>query len=341
MRKEKYSKYIWLFIFTFITCMISGAQWQNKNIMEILNWQYGITYAILILTFLSSHEFGHYFAARYYGIQTTLPYYIPFPFPIALNFGTMGAVIRIKEPVTSKKALFDIGIAGPIAGFIVCCIFLIIGLETLPGKEYIYQIHPEYLQNGNGAIPMSGLYFGDTLLYSLFSKLFANPNGFLPPMNEIYHYPFLNVGWFGLFVTAMNLLPMGQLDGGHITYSIFGTKGHYAVSRAFFWLLLILGLLGAMYEWYLYLDETNATTILTGFGRSIYLFFQYFFAKFPILKGMWTGWLVWAILAKFVIRLKHPPVENEDDIGTPRKMLGILALLMLLGSFSINAIYII
>jgi len=339
MRKEKYSIYILLFVFTFITCMIAGAQWQNKNFTEVLNWKYGLTYTVLLLTFLSAHEFGHYFASRYYGIRTTLPYYIPFPFPIMLNFGTMGAVIRIKEPVTTRKALFDIGIAGPIAGYIVCCIFLIIGFSTLPDINYIYQIHPEYLQHGNGAIPPTGLHFGDTLLYSLFAKWFANPNGFLPPMNEMYHYPFLNVGWFGLFVTTLNLLPMGQLDGGHITYAIFGTKGHYAISRAFFWLLLILGLLGLSYDWHLYLEEVKKTDVLVGIGNSIYLFFKQFFNSFPILKGMWSGWLVWALLAKFILKLKHPPVENEEDIGKLRKVLGVFALFMLVSSFSFNAIY--
>lgn len=219
-KKNRYWLHITLFIATFITCMIAGAQWQMKDASDINNWHYGITYAILLLTFLSAHEFGHYFASRIHKVDATLPFYIPVPFPEVL-FGTFGAVIKTRSPMNSKKALFDIGVAGPIAGFIVCIIFLIIGFSSLPPQEYIYTIHPNYLAHG-GLIPLTGLHFGDNLLYMMFERIFSNPSVWIPPMNEMYHYPFLCVGWFGLFVTSLNLLPIGQLDGGHVIFTMFG-----------------------------------------------------------------------------------------------------------------------
>jgi len=243
-RPDRIWLHVLLFVATFITCTIAGTQWQMKDFAEIANWHYGITYAILILTFLSAHEFGHYFASKIHKVDATLPYFIPSPFP-EVYFGTFGAVIKTRSPMGSKNALFDIGVAGPISGFIVCIVFLIIGLETLPPMEYIYTIHPNYLLNG-GLVSTKGLYFGDTLLYLGMSKVFINANGWLPPMNEIYHYPFLCVGWFGLFVTSLNLLPIGQLDGGHIIYSMFGNI-QKRIARIFWWLMIIIGL-GAVFN---------------------------------------------------------------------------------------------
>lgn len=208
---------------------MAGVAWLNRDPMDIANFHLGLTYSILILTFLTFHEFGHYFAARIHKVDVTLPYYIPFP--MILNpFGTMGAVIRMRQQVNSRKALFDIGIAGPIAGFIVAAGMLIYGMTHLPPFEYIYDIHPEYQTTG---VPTNGFAFGPNLLFIIFAKLFtSSPSVFLPPMNEIYHYPFLCVGWFGLLVTALNLLPVGQLDGGHIVYAIFKGKSKY-VARTF------------------------------------------------------------------------------------------------------------
>ncbi|MDX9790315.1 MAG: site-2 protease family protein, partial [Candidatus Kapabacteria bacterium] len=250
---------------SFVTCMIAGTQWAYQNFYEITNWHYGIEYAVLIILFLSAHEFGHYFAAKYHKVEATLPYYIPFPFTIALNFGTLGAVIRTKTPIPSRKALFDIGVSGPIAGFIVASGFLIYGLMTLPGVEFIYNIHPDYVGHFGGVIPDSGLFFGDTLYLKLLTLIFANPDGFMPPMNEIYHYPFLNVGWFGLFVTSLNMLPMGQLDGGHAIYSMFGRKTHQIVSVSVFRILLAMGLismLGLLYEFF---SENFDNTVFIAF----------------------------------------------------------------------------
>lgn len=169
--RKKFVLNIILFLLTFMTCMAAGAAWAMKDPFDISNWHYGLTYAILILTFLSAHEFGHYFASVYHKVDATLPYYIPAILPDVL-FGTFGAVIKTRSPIPSRKALFDIGVAGPISGFIVCLIFLIYGLLNLPGKESIYQFHPNY----SGLVANysdKGLYFGDTILYHLLTGIFS------------------------------------------------------------------------------------------------------------------------------------------------------------------------
>ncbi len=338
--KENYFKYILLFILTFITCLVAGAQWGNYNFLEISNWIYGWQYAVLILTFLSAHEFGHYFAARYYKINTSLPYYIPFPIPIVLNFGTFGAIIRMREPIQSKKALFDIGIAGPIAGYVVSLIFLIIGFMNLPTEYDIFKIHPEYLTEFGGSIPQIGLHFGDTLMFWLFKWLFVPNGGFMPPMNEIYHFPFLNVGWFGLFVTSMNLLPIGQLDGGHIVYAMFGRKVHYRIARSTMWFLVGIGAIGSVYEIYMFLQGTFNSQIMQSFQEYLYPKLHWVYQNYPFLSQFWAGWLLWGLIGKFFIKLHHPPAIDETPIGKGRMILGWFAIFMLISSFSINAIWI-
>jgi membrane-associated protease RseP (regulator of RpoE activity) len=284
---------ILLFILTFFTTTIAGVIWLNvPNFYELENFKLGLPYSISLIFILGSHEFGHYFASRRHKVNATLPYFIPVPaMPEFINFGTLGAVIKTKSPIPSIKAMFDIGAAGPISGFIASLIVLIWGFTHLPNIQYLYNIHPDYIISG---IPTNGLTFGNTILFSTLSKIFVNPGvDFLPPMNEIYHYPFLCTGWFGLFVTAMNLLPVGQLDGGHISYTLFGPKWHTIIARITFVFFLVFGLLGFM----VLIDEN----------------FQF----------GWSGWFFWAIFTYFVIKLKHPSVgEYFEPLDTRRKILG-------------------
>lgn len=336
--KQNYPLHLALFAFTFLTCMIAGAQWAYKDFTDVLNWHYGLTYASLIIFFLSAHEFGHYFAARYHKVDATLPYYIPFPIPLFVNFGTFGAVIKTRAPILSRTALFDIGAAGPIAGFIVCIFYLIYGFATLPPIDFLYNIHPEYLKLYGGAIPETSLHFGDTLLYWLLADIFANPNGFLPPMNEIYHYPFLNVGWFGLFVTCLNLLPIGQLDGGHIVYAMFGEK-HSKIARIAWKILLVIGLFSLLPVIY--------DLLKFNYPNGIYIFLQELLlpplewvkANLPIVFGLWQGWLVWAVITRFFIKLDHAPVPYSEPISKGREVIGWACFGILLLCFSYNGIY--
>lgn len=290
-----------LFIATVFTTTLAGVFWANQDPYQLYNFYSGLTYSILLLTVISAHEFGHYFAARYHKVDVTLPFYIPFPFLFLNPFGTMGAVIKMKSRVQSRKALFDIGIAGPIAGWIATMIILFYGYLTLPPMDYIYQIHPEYVNTG---IPTTGFTFGYNIIFFVFEKIFSAPNVFVPPMNEIYHYPFLCVGWFGLLITSLNMMPVGQLDGGHISYTMFGEKHKY-IANAVLGLLVFFGLAGL-----LPLVGMNIT-----FGSA--------------------NWLVWAILIFFVIKRVHPPVVNDfsEPLGTARTILGWISFIIFVISF--------
>ena len=167
----------------------------------------GLWYSIPALTILAAHEFGHYVMCRVYDVDATLPYFLPFPLPPT---GTLGAVIKIKAPFPSKKALFDIGIGGPIAGFFALIPFLYFGLKwshlaPVPAGEDI-------------AI------YGDPLLL----KLLAHWRfGAYPPGMDLFIHPMAFAAWFGMLATALNLFPFGQLDGGHISYAVFGRRASY------------------------------------------------------------------------------------------------------------------
>jgi membrane-associated protease RseP (regulator of RpoE activity) len=302
LRKSKgYVINIVLFVLTFITTVIAGMEWVGK--IDLEDFAVGLPYAFAILFVLACHEFGHYFASRHHNVKATLPYFIPCPpIPFFLNFGTFGAVIRTKSPVPSRKAMFDIGVAGPIAGFVASLLLLVFGLTHLPPKEYLYTIHPEYLTGEK--VQGIDLIFGDTLFYRFLAMILTNPRtDFVPPMNEIYHYPFLCVGWFGLFVTAMNMMPIGQLDGGHIIYAMFG-RYHRIIARVSFGFLLLLGLLGFV----------PMVGMQTPIG--------------------WTGWLFWAAITLFVIKLDHPPIADPEPLDEKREFIGWVSLLLLLLSFS-------
>jgi membrane-associated protease RseP (regulator of RpoE activity) len=306
-KKDNYLIHIGLFIVTFITTTLAGVQWTTGALgpYELETLLKGLPYSISIMLIISFHEFGHYFAAKYHKIRVTLPYYIPFPpTPYFINFGTMGAVIRTRQRIYSRKAMFDIGVAGPIAGFVVCLAILIYGFTHVQGIDYILSIHPDYLEPefGKGGLQ---LVFGDSILFAALRELFTSPDSFFPPMTEIYHYPYLCTGWFGLLITSMNMIPVGQLDGGHISYTMFGDDNSYKLSVIAFLFLFIFGLIGIV-----------DTTMEFGLGIG------------------WSGWLFWSLILYFVIKLKHPPVPDPVPLNKGRMIVGYIALLIFIISFS-------
>jgi membrane-associated protease RseP (regulator of RpoE activity) len=302
VKQERILLHIALFIVTFFTTTVAGVEWLNLDPFDLMNFHRGLPFSLSILAILTCHEFGHYFAARHHGIDATLPFYIPFPnYPGLLNFGTLGAVIRTRTPIPSRRAMFDVGVAGPIAGFIVSLGVLAYGFLHLPDVGFILSIHPDYFHpTGQQGL---GLALGNSLTYKAFSFFLTDPSTqFVPPMSEMYHYHYLLAGWFGIFVTAMNLLPVGQLDGGHVAYAMFGPR-HRIISRVVFCCVLTLGLLGAL----------PLLGIATPYG--------------------WLGWFFWAVVLLFVIKLDHPPVEDETPLDPIRMSLGWFALLILIVSF--------
>lgn len=357
----------------------AGADWAARTLYyeEAGYWAQvvdGFRYAVPLLLFLTVHEFGHYFAARYHGINTSLPYYIPFPFN---GIGNFGAVISIREPIPSTRKLFDVGAAGPLAGFVVAFAVLVYAMATLPGPEYLLDLAghdalKEYIQQ-YGAFPEAMLasengdqtvriVVGDTLLYWLLAQVFSN----VPPMYEMYHYPVLFAGWLGLFFTALNLLPVGQLDGGHILYALFGKKWHGRLARGFVVILLISGGIGfmdsiapALYE-YSTLAGHASWMILAGI---LYFYLNRTFRGAqryiaPVLLGIllivavsqvvpamvthlgYTGWLVWTLLIVLFIRVEHPPVVRPDRLTPRRRLLGYASILIFVLCFSLRPIYI-
>lgn len=307
-RKNNYLLHIGLFLLTFITTTLGGVYWGGNDPYNISNFTLGLTYSCLILFIISAHEFGHYFAAKIHKVDVTLPYYIPFPFLFLNPFGTMGAVIRMRSPASTRKALFDIGVSGPIAGWIASVVILIIGFTTLPSIEFLFKIHPDYAMNG---VLVQGETFGYSILFWTFEKLFASPSGFMPPMNEVYHYPFLCAGWFGLLITALNMMPAGQLDGGHISYTMFGSRNSNILGHIVVGILFIMGVIGLL----------PLIDINVDFGS--------------------VNWLVWALLITFVIKIPHPPTVNHDPepLSKTRMAIGWFTFLILILSFAPVPIY--
>lgn len=326
-----------LVLATFTTCLMAGAQWNGLNPLEIGNWSAGLAYAVLTMTFLLSHEYGHYIAAYRHRLPSSLPFVIPVP-PAVMPFGTFGAVIRTRTPMMSKNQLFDIGVAGPVAGFIVCIVILLIGFATLPSIEYLYAIHPELRATG---LTDKGLTFGDTVLFSLLRWIFQG-GSFVPPMNEIYHYPFLCVGWFGMFVTALNLLPFGQLDGGHVLYALIGRRQH-VVGRVLWWTMFVFAILwlaGLVYSlltvdfnpaahspWVLWLRNFVDPTLGDVISSAPWLF---------SLGEVWTFWL---IMVRLFIKIEHPVVDDDTPLSKGRIIIGWCAMFILLLSIAPKAIF--
>lgn len=283
--------HIALFIATLITTFFAGYL-QGGNIVS------GLSFSISLIFILGSHEMGHYFYGRKYGILITPPYFIPVPPPFIA--GTMGAFIKIKSQITSKKALFDIGVAGPIAGIIAAVPVLIIGIK-------LSQIVPV---EDIGDINV--IHLGDSMIFSFFVEMI---HGNIKDGYDLFLHPAAFAGWIGLFVTALNLIPSGQLDGGHIVYSLFNKKIHSVVSKISVLALIVLGL---------------------GTEPVVNLFSSYsinFNIPDYLLFSGWAGWLIWAFLLVFM-GTKHPPtIYEETDIGTKRKVIAVITLLIFIGSF--------
>lgn len=229
----------------------------------------GATFSASLLAILFSHEMGHYLACRYYKVDATLPYFIPAP-PIFLA-GTFGAFIKIKSAIPTRRALFDIGLAGPLAGFVVALPVSVIGVLT---------VGPPLEAHGNW------IFFNDPLLFRLISKLAGIPLDPNSPTN-----PFYMAAWIGLLVTSLNLMPVGQLDGGHGTFAVFGPRAHWIIARLAFVLVAALAFLG--FWWH----------------------------------GSPSGFL-YTVLLGVMLKIPHPQPAVMEPLGIKRILIGILTLIV-------------
>ncbi len=220
-----------LLLLTVFTTLWAGAYQTNTNPL-VGAWDFlvsdpaallnGIPFAATLLGILITHELGHYVLSRIHRVPTSLPLFVPGPPHFV---GTFGAIIRMRGPVTDRRALFDIGVAGPIAGFVVAVFALVIGLRL----STVVSLQSSY-----------GIHLGEPLLLQFVSWLVIGP---LPPTADVVLHPVGFAAWFGLFITSLNLLPIGQLDGGHVAYALLGERQR-SLAVAAVPILLLFGWLG-------------------------------------------------------------------------------------------------
>lgn len=212
--------HVLLFILTFMTTLFAGAlmsgviPWEQPEKIYL-----GLPFSLTLLLILLTHEMSHYFMSRRHKVSATLPYFIPAPSII----GTFGAIIKMKPPIPDRRSLIDIGASGPIGGFIIAVIACIVGLtlsEVKPAGEI-----------------QEGIAFGSSILFTFLSEIILNTD---PVKYDVILHPVAFAGWIGLLVTSLNLLPIGQLDGGHIIYALFGEK-HRVISKSTIPVLIVLG----------------------------------------------------------------------------------------------------
>jgi len=230
----------------------------------------GLIFSGSLLAILTAHESGHYLFCRHYGVDATLPFFIPQP-PLLIP-GTFGAFIKMKSPVPSRRALFDIGLAGPLAGFILIVPIAFAGVLTA-----------HHLNIPPGEVPE--LTFNDPLLFRLIARMFR-----INLDNSVVNSFYL-AAWVGSLVTALNLMPVGQLDGGHGTFALFGQRAHWWIGRVAFGLMLI-------------------TTI-----------FGWLWFRSPVM-------FLYVVLLAVMLRVRHPQPEQMEPLGLARTIIGVITLIV-------------
>ncbi|MBN2495666.1 MAG: site-2 protease family protein [Deltaproteobacteria bacterium] len=258
----------------------------------------GLMFMAAIMGILLVHEMGHFTAARLHRVDASLPYFIPLPLP---PIGTLGAVIRMRRPPDTRAAVLDIGAAGPLAGLIVAVPVCYAGLV-------LSEVQP--ISN----LPQGAIMEGHSLLYGAL-KFLAHPG--MGAGEDVFLHPIAWAGWIGLLVTSLNLLPAGQLDGGHVVYAMVGGRRHERVAAWVRLVVLAMGVLGLACAVLGALESMAAPLAAAGLTGLV-----------SRGSGM-APWLVWALLLHFVGRA-HPPVEDESAaLGRPRSAVGWISLAVL------------
>jgi membrane-associated protease RseP (regulator of RpoE activity) len=284
-----------LFLATIGTTVLSGAGFAGYSADGIPGLLLaGLSYSTAILAILLAHEMGHYLQARAWRVDSTLPYFIPMP----SSFGTLGALIRLRSPIPSRDAVLDIGAGGPIAGALVAVPLYAWGLAhsevravgemAVSNTGSIWSIAQALLQGETLSWGGDTMVFGDSLLTYGLQRLVVGP---LAPGYDVFVHPVALAAWLGLFVTTLNLIPIGQLDGGHVTYAWLGERGALRLSRLVSWALLAAGIFVSL------------------------------------------NWLVWWLLTRLVIGLRHPPAIVDEPITGGRRAVAVASMLLFLLTF--------
>jgi membrane-associated protease RseP (regulator of RpoE activity) len=376
---QKYPLHIFLFLVTVFTTAVAGAELATGRSMfygdDVLGFEsilLGLPFSFAFLSFLTVHEFGHYFTALYHRVRCTLPYFLPVFIPLPMmNIGSLGAVIRIREVPPSRRKYFDIGVAGPLAGFVVALGMLLYGFLSLPPVEAtVLGIHPEYVARFGG-VPSNAELSGDpgvvtiggSLLFEAIKWAFSG-NVNMPPDGELMHYPFIFAGFLGLFFTALNLLPIGQLDGGHVVYGLWGARRAGYVARVAVLILLLIGGVGVfsrealmaptadpLWQWLSWVVASRGLYLALLFVITRQIFPSWELPKQVVLMVaivavqslvslLFPGiepnplWLLYAFLAVRVIKVDHPVALDDTPLGPLQKILGFLAIVIFIICFS-------
>lgn len=261
-----------LFLFTMLTTTTAGAYMNGEEVsifhpfLAAMALRSGLSFSLPLMAVLLAHEMGHYLTARYHGVPTSLPYFIPAP-PSLFILGTFGAFIRMKAMPRTRRVMFDIGAAGPWAGVLLAIPAVIVGL-------WLSDVTP--LDKSAG-----GLELGNSLLFLALSRLVLGVN---PSMVNVNLHPIAFAGWIGLLVTSLNLLPVGQLDGGHVVYALFPRR-HRTISTLFIVSCVLM------------------LVVPLALGRS-----------------PWWGWGFWAVIL-IALGLGHPSTVDRDTPLNPRRAL--------------------
>ncbi len=261
--------------------------------MTLGNLWKGWTFAVPLMTILVAHEFGHYIAARIHRVPASLPFFIPMPIS---PFGTMGAIIAMRGRIGSRKALLDIGASGPLAGMVFAIPILIWGLLNSEVK----------VVTGHGWLE------GQCLLYSLLKWLTVGP---IPEGSDVFLHPTAFAGWTGLLITMINLVPVGQLDGGHVAYALIGPRHNTAAKLVHYGLVAVF----AVNFGYHFLTRLGTEPLIETIGKAFEM------------SMFWLVWFGFLFLLRWLSGGNHPPTEPGDlDRGRKLVAVGCIVLFVLL-----------